>query len=205
MEYLMSYGWAIMIVMIVGIAMYRLDIFNMGGGMSPTSQGFTNLKPLLATCKMSSAVFFNTFDGFECQFVNGGGDEIVIRDIDATVNGQHCRWPIVDSAHGLDTTTSHYVWRICPNVNDCVSLPNCRKYPGGAICAANDYPRVRKDATFFVYVVSHSNPADPGHIGQCVDIESDVPYEVELDITYEQDIGEVTARKHSIGKVVLSA
>ena len=31
MEYLMTYGWAILVVMIVGIVMWQLGIFNMGG------------------------------------------------------------------------------------------------------------------------------------------------------------------------------
>jgi hypothetical protein len=47
MEYLMTYGWAILVVMVVGIAMWQLGIFNMGSA-TLTSTGFAKLKPQLA-------------------------------------------------------------------------------------------------------------------------------------------------------------
>ena len=46
MEYLMTYGWAILVVMIVGIVMWQLGIFNMGG-TTLTSTGFAKIKPQL--------------------------------------------------------------------------------------------------------------------------------------------------------------
>jgi hypothetical protein len=47
MEYLMTYGWAILVVMIVGIVMWQLGIFNMGS-TALTSSGFSKIKPQLA-------------------------------------------------------------------------------------------------------------------------------------------------------------
>jgi hypothetical protein len=47
MEYLMTYGWAILVVMIVGIVMWQLGIFNMGG-TTVTATGFAKIKPQLA-------------------------------------------------------------------------------------------------------------------------------------------------------------
>ena len=47
MEYLMTYGWAILVVMVVGIAMWRLGIFSMGSS-TMTFTGFAKLKPQLS-------------------------------------------------------------------------------------------------------------------------------------------------------------
>jgi len=63
MEYLMTYGWAILVVMIVGIVMWQLGIFNLGG-TTLTSTGFAKIKPQLSGTGMTStgqprAVFTN--------------------------------------------------------------------------------------------------------------------------------------------------
>jgi hypothetical protein len=71
MEYLMTYGWAILVVMIVGIVMWQLGIFNMGG-TAPTSSGFPKIKPQLTSCKMTTA------GAFSCLFTNGAGTAITI-------------------------------------------------------------------------------------------------------------------------------
>ena len=71
MEYLMTYGWAILVVMIVGIVMWQLGIFNLGS-TSVTSSGFPKIKPQLTSCKMT------TLGVFTCLFTNGAGTAIVI-------------------------------------------------------------------------------------------------------------------------------
>jgi len=45
MEYLMTYGWAIMIVLIAGIVLWQLGIFNIGG-TAKIFKGFGAVKPL---------------------------------------------------------------------------------------------------------------------------------------------------------------
>lgn len=40
MEYLMTYGWAILIVIIVAAALYALGVFNLGTVVGPTATGF---------------------------------------------------------------------------------------------------------------------------------------------------------------------
>jgi len=50
MEYLMTYGWAIAVVLAIGIGMWRMGVFSLGGNMPPTASGFTTIQPLLATC-----------------------------------------------------------------------------------------------------------------------------------------------------------
>jgi hypothetical protein len=72
MEYLMTYGWAILVVMIVGIVMWQLGIF--GGGSTPmTATGFSKIKPQLA----GSGVDRNGVP--KLIFTNGVGTNIVIK------------------------------------------------------------------------------------------------------------------------------
>jgi len=71
MEYLMTYGWAILVVMIVGIVMWQLGIFNLGGP-SVTSTGFAKIKPQLALAKMTAA------GAFTGGFTNGAGSTITV-------------------------------------------------------------------------------------------------------------------------------
>jgi len=72
MEYLMTYSWAILVVMIVGIAMWQLGIFSMGGITPTTSTGFNKIKPLLALAKMG------TDGSFDASFINGAGTTITV-------------------------------------------------------------------------------------------------------------------------------
>ena len=71
MEYLMTYGWAILVVMIVGIVMWQLGIFNMGS-TTTTASGFSKIKPQLAAIALGA-------DGvFQGVFTNGAGTRIGI-------------------------------------------------------------------------------------------------------------------------------
>ncbi len=71
MEYLMTYGWAILVVMIVGIVMWQLGIFNMGS-TAVTASGFSRLKPQLAAVAMVAGGD-STF-----VFTNGAGATITL-------------------------------------------------------------------------------------------------------------------------------
>ena len=80
MEYLMTYGWAILVVMIVGIVMWQLGIFNPSGTQSITMQGFGAIKPQLAGTGLSA-------DGqFTGTFLNAGGAKIAVRKVKVTVS-----------------------------------------------------------------------------------------------------------------------
>jgi hypothetical protein len=80
MEYLMTYGWAILVVMIVGIALWQLGIFNFGGTTTSYS-GFSKLKPLLAQTELSSG------GQMQAVFVNGIGNPITVTGATIEVNG----------------------------------------------------------------------------------------------------------------------
>jgi hypothetical protein len=74
MEYLMTYGWAILVVMIVGVVLWQLNIF--GGNSSANAVGFKLLKPLNpGQLEMSEA------DGFSGVFMNGAGGTVTLTDV----------------------------------------------------------------------------------------------------------------------------
>lgn len=71
MEYLMTYGWAILVVMVVGIVMWQLGIFNLGGVTSTTSTGFPRIKPQLALISMNKTYL-------TAVFTNGAGGPVLL-------------------------------------------------------------------------------------------------------------------------------
>ena len=75
MEYLMTYSWAILVVMLVGIAMWLLGIFNLGSSTSTTYTGFSRIKPQLPLTSV-------TADGnFTGVFTNGAGGGITLTEV----------------------------------------------------------------------------------------------------------------------------
>ena len=62
MEYLMTYGWAILIVIIVAAALYALGIFDPGTWTGARATGFTNVgAPSSGGWKLAAAVGPNQF------------------------------------------------------------------------------------------------------------------------------------------------
>ena len=89
----MTYGWAIVVVIIIGSALWYLGIFNLE--QSATSyEGFTRIQPLV------ESVVFTTDGDFAAKFVNGAGNLIIVNNI-SVVNhdGTQCYCII----HGSNT------------------------------------------------------------------------------------------------------
>jgi len=64
MEYLMTYGWAILVVMIVGVVLWQLGIFGGGPGAVNTASGFGKVKPMEPSIKYtSSTLSFSIMNG----------------------------------------------------------------------------------------------------------------------------------------------
>jgi hypothetical protein len=104
MEYLMTYGWAILVVMIVGLAMWRLGIFSMGS-TSLTTTGFGKLKPQLAGTGLTSAGVFNGI------FTNGAGTGITITSftINNTITGVACSTTTTLAGFGPVSTGGNFL------------------------------------------------------------------------------------------------
>jgi hypothetical protein len=210
MEYLMTYGWAILVIMVVGVAMWQLGIFSLGGASPATSTGFESLKPLLATCQVSNRTYWGTYiSGFSCQFVNTGGAPVRLGYINATVNGKYCPWMQVSQrfdSWGLDF--EHY----CENDPNC---PSQRYYLVNnfgnsatilATCNSAYNPscslEMPADSTLIVSVISANAPIFGGNTwGPCNNVKNGEMYDIFVDIGYSVDIGGGTSRKHSSGTI----
>ena len=60
MEYLMTYGWAILVVMIVGVVLWQLGVFNVGQGNLVTT-GFVKMQPLTPSIAYRNQSFRGSF------------------------------------------------------------------------------------------------------------------------------------------------
>ena len=75
MEYLMTYSWAILVVMLVGVAMWQMGIFNIGNATATTMTGFPRIKPQLS---LTSVTTDGNFTGI---FTNGAGGTVDIERV----------------------------------------------------------------------------------------------------------------------------
>ena len=76
MEYLMTYGWAILVVMIVGVVLWQLGIFGGGPGAVNTASGFGKIKPMEPSIKYTGTTL-------SFSIMNGVGQGIVGANISA--------------------------------------------------------------------------------------------------------------------------
>jgi hypothetical protein len=84
MEYLMTYGWAILVVMIVGVVLWQLGVFNVGQGNLVTT-GFTKVQPLTPSVAYRNA-------NFTGSFTNALGTTIKLNSItlNESISGTSC-------------------------------------------------------------------------------------------------------------------
>ena len=84
MEYLMTYGWAILVVMIVGVVLWQLGVFNVGQGNLVTT-GFVKMQPLTP-----SIAYRNM--SYRSSFTNALGTTVKICNVTLTesISGTAC-------------------------------------------------------------------------------------------------------------------
>jgi hypothetical protein len=200
MEYLMSYGWAILVIMIVGAALWQLGIFNMGGNVAPTMSGFQALKPLLATCKLGTSIYgFPAARGFSCQFVNNAGTRIVIKDMNFSVNGKSCNHNYIDINPDSANPTAIQLYRLCNTKNFDCPLFMCWDLNLGASCLGTTWVPIEKDRQFTASVF------DNGFSVYCQTIKTGDPYTVAVDVTYDTAGIGVASTKRSTGTIHMIA
>jgi len=66
MEYLTTYSWAILVVLIVGVVLWNMNIFRMGTS-SKGSAGFSRIKPLDHECMSPDTVSIVLINGVGAQ------------------------------------------------------------------------------------------------------------------------------------------
>lgn len=72
MEYLMTYGWAILVVMIVGVVLWQLGIFGPSSSVN-TCRGFSKVKVFDNSIKYAPNAAINSFS---FTMMNGAGQTI---------------------------------------------------------------------------------------------------------------------------------
>ena len=197
-EYLMTYGWAILVVVSVCLVLWELGLFTFGGNTPVSSTGFQALKPLLSTCRIQEAVWGQeNQNGFSCQFVNTLKKTIYLNDVGVTVNSKTCQNMAVSDSI-IKTGDSSELTRTCKDENgDCKQL-KCK----GSQCANNELILVQDSQ---VTVLSYSNngfhnshPEEP-----CNDIDEKQVYAVDVTLTYNLTLGGESFTKTSKGAIRL--
>ena len=85
MEYLMTYGWAILVVIIVGVVLWQMGIFNPSGGTSPGKLGFGSVESQDWSCDSAT-------DTTSIQYVNAFGQAIVLEQGQVGTGGAVCTY-----------------------------------------------------------------------------------------------------------------
>ena len=62
LEYMMTYGWAILIIVIVAVILYSMGIFNPSSSVSSTVTGFSNLGSVTAECTANGVLRISVGD-----------------------------------------------------------------------------------------------------------------------------------------------
>ena len=211
MEYLMSYGWAVLVVLVVGVTVWQLGILESGGTIPPTATGFGGVKPLLPTCKSGPGIFeLPSVSGFSCIFVNAAGGSIVVNDVYVKVNGKGC-WIMLtqDKYHASPPRTYVVRWCTGEDLSTCSAAPSCSSQNTLGVwrnCALDGtWMPIENDATFFVGIYGWHGVPDRDY-GPCVNgYNGGEVYNVDIDIGYLADVGGIQVQKHSVGTVRLAA
>ncbi|MGC8533545.1 MAG: YncE family protein [Candidatus Parvarchaeum sp.] len=80
LEYMMTYGWAILIIVIVAVILYSMGIFSPSSSISSTVTGFSNLGSVTATCIPNQGLFLVIGDSI--------GYPIEITQLNVTFSGK---------------------------------------------------------------------------------------------------------------------
>jgi len=112
MEYLMTYGWAILVVMIVGVVLWQLGVFNVGQGNLVTT-GFVKMQPLTP----SIAYRDRNFTG---SFTNALGTTVRLGNItiNETIMGQPCTVSPLLNGTSVKAGGTFTVNAVCPSKAD---------------------------------------------------------------------------------------
>lgn len=102
LEYLMTYGWAILIIIIVGAALYALGVFSPGTFTGKRSTGFSTFQ--MVDFKV------DTDANLTLVFGNRLGKTITINNITATYKGNKC---YIDSGFTLAPNVQNSKTLIC--------------------------------------------------------------------------------------------
>jgi hypothetical protein len=117
LEYLMTYGWAILIIVIVGAALFALGVFNPSGSATMTMSDISDFQLVDAT--------INAGGNVTVILGTKTGKATTITGIDFTVSGiDACNTSATDIADVLITPSSTEIFVIVPNATCTLTVGN---------------------------------------------------------------------------------
>jgi len=75
MEYITTYGWAVLIIGIIGVVLWQLGLFDFNSRITPGFSGFSVLVPKDWSMSAGSCVLY-------VDLVNGAGEELTELEVD---------------------------------------------------------------------------------------------------------------------------
>ena len=108
LEYIMTYGWAILIIVIVAVILYSMGIFNPASSLVATVTGFPGFTGVTAVCTPTGVLVMSVG--------NAVGYPVFIRDINSTYNS-HVYSTNVSSFVLPDQSSKVFVLHGCSNVS----------------------------------------------------------------------------------------
>lgn len=154
MEFLLVNGWAIILAVSVGAALWQLGVFSFGSS-AYTSSGFSTLLPLLSQGSMSADAY-----DFEMLFYNGAGRDITLTE--ALVMHRRDGYPYC----WVTAKTNDMNSSVCVTSSKCWA---CIEGPNGEFQCERDNPNPPPPRL----IVSLEKLIDSGDFG-CVEDEQDV-------------------------------
>jgi len=224
MEYLMTYGWAVAVVLIVVLMMWRVGVLDFGSQMAPTSTGFTTIKPLLLSCEMtgeSNDAIWQEVNGntetceerggscsgiFRCIFINGAGSTIKIIKVNISTPYGQCERgrisineDVYDSSRGNCAFGPHRLYSDDPSDVKCCPGYDEHYMDRDPDDGTNLGCFMAKPNEQF-YVLATGCPPD---LTPCNPAETKVgePYTAYVTITYNITMGELWSEVSSSGTV----
>jgi hypothetical protein len=192
MEYLMSYSWAILVIMVVGVVMWQLGIFEIGGD-AVTVTGFPSIKPILATCQAGNvpSQWGTSWRGIICQFTNSAAAEIELKNFWITIEDEECYY----TYGGWIGPPWEYIYKQCDPVGICDITPQgTAVYPGDPIFG-DGIINVGNEGTFQLWASEQGDETICGQLepGQTVKAEVKIEYEITIGglMTIKQESGSV--------------
>ncbi len=142
MEYLMTYGWAILVVMIVGVMLWKMGVFGGNPEGINMANGFAKMKPF------EPGIKYDTVNGLSFILSNGAGT--FISDLNITAGG--------DCVGRLDPESATMDSGSAVKVSDANSICDTSKMVGDAF-------KVNLTITYTQMISGHSyNHTDRGRI-----------------------------------------
>jgi hypothetical protein len=123
MEYLMTYGWAILIVIIVAAALYALGVFNPATWTGTRSTGFANIG------QPTDWVYDGSAGDFNITLKNSLGTQITISAVTAACGAASAEITLLNASSqtvGAGGSVEYYT-----NATKCVTLTSGSSYSTG--------------------------------------------------------------------------